>query len=246
MDLSWRIRELLAARHKSQIELAEYMKVSQSFINAMVNGKKKVSFENLNQICTFLDVTLAEFFKPFGNAEEVPAHMLSFFKTCESLEPNEIEAIIPIINLIKATKQNAGRFSNVKQCFLPILGSAAAGTPIFDLADAEATITVPERYCDGRFFVVSARGNSMHPVISDGDYVIAQKNAVPERGSLALVRIADTGEDQYTIKYFYPANNDIELQSENLEYKSMHFKKSEVISVDKVVHVIRKQQMSTT
>ncbi len=241
MDLSWRVRELLTTRHKSQVEMAEYMKVSQSFVNAMVNGKKKVSIENLSQICSFLDVTFAEFFKPFGNSQiDAPLHLVSFYKLCESLEPNEIEAIIPIVNLIKSVKKNVSSLSEVRQCFLPVLGSAAAGTPIFDLADAESVISVPERYCDGRFFVISARGNSMNPIVLDGDYVIAQKDAQPERGGLALVRIADIGDDQYTIKYFYSHNDAIELRSANPEFKTMSFNKSQVISSDKIVHIIHK------
>lgn len=123
---------------------------------------------------------------------------------------------------------------------LPIAGLAAAGVPLYAESDGEDSVSVPQQYCDDRFFVVQAKGNSMEPDVMDGDYVVVQRSTKPSNGELALVRIDGKAIEEYTIKCFYEHPSKIELRSYNEEYKPMFFPIKHVISAEKIVHIIHK------
>lgn len=123
---------------------------------------------------------------------------------------------------------------------LPIRGLAAAGEPLFAESDGDENVSVPQQFCDNRFFVVQAKGDSMEPEIANGDYVVVQRDVKPANGELALVRIDGKAIEEYTIKCFYEHPSKIELRSYNDKYKPMIFPIKHVISAEKIVHIIHK------
>ncbi|MFR5787081.1 MAG: S24 family peptidase [Christensenellales bacterium] len=95
-------------------------------------------------------------------------------------------------------------------------GLAAAGSPLYSTVDDES-VTVPQKYIDSqRYIIIKAKGDSMVPLIQNGDYVIAEIDSTPCQGELSLVRVESSGyEDEYTIKKFYRYDDEVELHSIN-------------------------------
>lgn len=123
--------------------------------------------------------------------------------------------------------------------FMPVSGLAAAGAPLYAESDGSESISVPQHYCNDRFFIVQAEGDSMEPDIMDGDFVVVQRNARPSNGEVALVKVDGTAIEEYTIKVFYDHGSKVELRSRNNEvYAPMLYPMKHVISAEKVVHII--------
>lgn len=128
---------------------------------------------------------------------------------------------------------------------LPIEGYAAAGNPLFDREANGKSVSVQEKYTakdmnGHRFFVVEARGDSMEPMIPDGTPVVVQRDLKPLSGEVALVSLDNaTDEPEYVIKLVRYLPNEIELSSYNKAYKPFRRPLSEVISTEKVVHILK-------
>lgn len=102
-----------------------------------------------------------------------------------------------------------------KAVFVPLLGTVAAGTPIF--ADEQIEEYVPVALSrDGSFFALHVRGDSMiNAHILDGDIVVAEQTETAENGDIVVALIGD----EATVKRFYRENGRFRLQPENEAYK---------------------------
>lgn len=121
---------------------------------------------------------------------------------------------------------------------MPVSGQAAAGLPLYsELADRDS-VPVPQKYCNDRYLVIQAKGNSMEPRIKDGSYVVAQRHTCPEQGSLAVVYIDGLVSDEYVIKLFYDRGDTAELRSYNPDYRPMIYPMSQIIRAERIVHLI--------
>lgn len=138
-----------------------------------------------------------------------------------------------------------GHAMSIPASKLPIEGYAAAGSPLFDPNADEKTVSVQEKYTakdmDGnRFFVVVARGDSMEPEIPDGTPVVVQRGLKPLSGEVALVALDNaTDEPEYAIKMVRYLPDKIELSSYNEAHTPYTRPLSEVISIEKVVHILK-------
>lgn len=127
---------------------------------------------------------------------------------------------------------------------LPIEGFAAAGSPLFSPETEEKSVPVQEKYTEKdmngrRYFVVVARGDSMEPEIPDGTPVVVQRDLQPLSGEVALVTLeSPTDEPEYVIKKVRYLPNEVELSSFNKAYKPFQVPLSEVVKIEKVVHVL--------
>ncbi len=102
-----------------------------------------------------------------------------------------------------------------KAVFVPLLGTVAAGTPIF--ADEQIEEYVPVALNrDGSFFALHVRGDSMiNAHILDGDIVVAEQTETAENGDIVVALIGD----EATVKRFYREDGRFRLQPENDAYK---------------------------
>jgi len=130
---------------------------------------------------------------------------------------------------------------DIPECKRSVSGIAAAGAPLYDEGDAEETVAVPPKYLDrDRYFIVKAKGDSMEPMIMDGDYVVVERCTPPSPRQIALVRVEDNSlEEGYTIKRYVQTSDEIELLSINQAYDPMVYPLSALRSAERVVHIIR-------
>ena len=98
-----------------------------------------------------------------------------------------------------------------------MLGSIAAGQPIYAEEDHDAFVTVDGGMeCD---FALRIKGDSMSPRLMDGDIVFFREQSDVLDGQIAAVII----DDSATLKHVYHIPNGIQLVSDNPKYPPMIF-----------------------
>ena len=99
----------------------------------------------------------------------------------------------------------------------PVLGEVAAGNPLTIYPDAIDTIKLPTiARMPQDSFLLRVKGDSLKDAyIFSGDIVIVNPNLEPKNGQI----VAAILDDAAVVKRFYKKRNEIELHSENPEYK---------------------------
>ncbi len=99
----------------------------------------------------------------------------------------------------------------------PILGEVAAGNPLTIYPDAIDTVSLPSiARMPKDSFLLRVKGNSLKDAyIFNGDIVIVNPNLEPRNGQI----VAAILDDAAVVKRFYKKKNEIELLSENPEFK---------------------------
>lgn len=119
---------------------------------------------------------------------------------------------------------------------LPIVGQIACGTPITAEQNVEDYVEVP--VSARATFVLRCRGDSMAPLIQDGDLVYIRKQPTVETAEIAAVRIGE----EATLKRVYASPGQIILQPENHDYPPQVYagiQLEEVVIEGKVVGIYR-------
>lgn len=101
---------------------------------------------------------------------------------------------------------------------VPLLGTIAAGEPIYTYEDCQAYLEVDEHL--GIDFCLKIKGDSMIDArINDGDIVFTRKQSVVENGEIAAVLL----DNEATLKRFYKNNGGVILKPENSNYQPRYY-----------------------
>ena len=102
---------------------------------------------------------------------------------------------------------------------VPLLGSVAAGTPLFAEDAPDGTVAVSsELLGSGEFFALQVKGDSMlNAGILDGDTAIVRRQQHADDGDIVVVLIGE----EATLKRFFLEANRVRLQAENPAYPVM-------------------------
>jgi repressor LexA len=105
----------------------------------------------------------------------------------------------------------------------PILGEVAAGNPLTIYPDAIDTVELPTiAKMPKDSFLLRVKGDSLKDAyIFSGDIVIVNPNLEPKNGQI----VAAVLDDAAVVKRFYKKKNEIELISENPDYKPIVIEK---------------------
>ena len=117
---------------------------------------------------------------------------------------------------------------------LPMVGMVAAGPTTLSWEQAER-IDFGEMFQRKNVFVLKVRGDSMiEAQISDGDYVVCKKTKNAQAGQMV---VAQTGEDEATLKFWHPEANRIRLQPANSSMSPIYVQHATVLGI--VIGVVR-------
>lgn len=118
---------------------------------------------------------------------------------------------------------------------LPVVGTIAAGQPIFAEENLSDKIVINENFFIGsNLFVLKVQGDSMMEVgILNGDFVVISKQSVANNGEIVACLI----DNEATVKRFYKENGYFRLQPENSSMRPIYTDHVEVLG--KVVGLIR-------
>lgn len=121
---------------------------------------------------------------------------------------------------------------------IPVLNTVPAGYPETAFDDyVKEWVLIPIKIDDDNAFALQISGNSMEPIIKNGDYVIISPNSNIDSGDIAAFRI----NDKVTIKKFLREDGKTYLLSENSKYPPIILEEGdELISIGRVVYQLKK------
>ena len=124
----------------------------------------------------------------------------------------------------KVSKSDMGfslkKTGEVKLVKVPVLGTIAAGIPIFAEENMDGEILVDESNIGkGRFFALRVRGDSMiNAGIMNGDLVIIRRQPLAENGDIIAALI----DSEATLKRLSLSNGEVLLLPENEKYSPIN------------------------
>lgn len=126
---------------------------------------------------------------------------------------------------------------------IPVLGTVPAGIPISAVEDILDYEEIPKSWENqGEFFGLKIKGDSMLPILTDGDIVIVRKQSTADNGDTVIAMV--NGDDA-TCKRYERSNNGIMLIPNNSSYTPTFYANEEIASlpvtiIGKVVELRRK------
>ena len=118
---------------------------------------------------------------------------------------------------------------------VPLIGTVAAGQPIFAQENYEETYSLPTNFFSGEdLFMLSVKGDSMINIgMYEGDKIVVKKQNTADNGDIVVALV----DDSATVKRFFKRDGKIILHPENDEMEDFIF--DEVSILGKVVGLIR-------
>lgn len=120
---------------------------------------------------------------------------------------------------------------------IPLIGTVAAGQPIFTYENYEDYYTFPAGEFRGEdLFMLRVQGTSMIDAgIMNGDKIIVRRQNTAENGEIVVALV----DDSSTVKRFYRRDGKIVLHPENEALSDMIYEDGEVSVLGKVVGLMR-------
>jgi repressor LexA len=119
---------------------------------------------------------------------------------------------------------------------VPILGSVAAGQPLFTEENFEGDVDIAvDMIGGGKHFAVKVKGDSMKEAgILDGDLAVINYQETAENGEIVVAMV----EEAVTLKRFYIEKNRIKLKAENRDFPPIYTQNARILG--KLACIIRK------
>lgn len=240
ISIGKRLKALRTQRNLTQPELAAELGIShgqvskiESGISANITSSTLLSYMNIFNVSADYILTGVVTHSSILNTQ-----LLSLLEKYCSLpiqDQQKIDAFIEVasINLHKNITSPAfsDEFNKSSQFQVPILGYVAAGSPIIAYENPLSFINTYNRLVS---YALYAKGNSMSPVIHDGEIIEIEKTDTLENGDIGIVQI----DDEVTCKKFYHYSDRIELVSFNPEFKPIQIFKNDLKNVQILGKVI--------
>ena len=122
-----------------------------------------------------------------------------------------------------------------KSLSVPILGTVAAGQPLFAAESYEGYVSLPDNFFSGEdLFMLNVQGSSMIKIgMFDGDKVVVRKQETADNGDIVVALV----DDGATVKRFFKRDGKIILHPENDDMDDFIFDNVSIIG--KVVGLVR-------
>jgi repressor LexA len=126
--------------------------------------------------------------------------------------------------------------SSEKMAVIPILGTVAAGIPLFADENFDGNVELPPGFLGkGQYFAVKVKGDSMKDAgILDGDVAVINHQEAADNGEIVVAMV----DEAVTLKRLFVEKNRIKLKSENLQYPPIYTQNARILG--KLTCIIRK------
>lgn len=123
-----------------------------------------------------------------------------------------------------------------KPVTVPLLGTVAAGQPIFASENYDEYFALPENFFSGdELFMLTVEGNSMIKIgILNGDKVVVKRCETADNGDIVVALV----DDSATVKRFFKRDGKFILHPENDEMEDFVFNNVQILGI--VIGLIRK------
>ncbi len=129
------------------------------------------------------------------------------------------------------------RAVSIKQSVVsvPLIGTVAAGQPIFATQNYDGYFAIPSNFFAGEdLFMLNVHGDSMIKIgMLDGDKIIVRKQQTAENGDIVVALV----DDSATVKRYFKRDGKIILHPENDEMEDFTF--DNVAILGKVIGLLR-------
>lgn len=187
-NVSERLKYAMALRNMKQVDLVRMTGIGKSSICTYISGEYEPKQTNTYKLASALNVNPA-----WLMGQDVPMEA-------------DTSAALPHPDLLPVRKKH-----------VRMLGSIAAGQPLYAEEDREAYVTVDgDMECD---FALRVNGDSMSPRLLDGDIVFFREQSDVSDGQIAAVIV----DDSATLKHVYHIPHGVQLVSDNPKYPPMIF-----------------------
>ena len=124
---------------------------------------------------------------------------------------------------IEVCKRNTKRKREKK---IPILGTVAAGSPLFAEQNIEGYMTInPEIMGFNGDFILRVRGDSMKDAnINNNDLIVVKQTNFPKNREIVVALL----DEEATVKRFFLEKDFIRLQPENPDYQPINISKNDM------------------
>jgi SOS-response transcriptional repressor LexA len=140
---------------------------------------------------------------------------------------------IPLYEIKIDEVSNVSEFKKVKQ--VPLYKAAGGEAIEFDGQEPLDMVDVPEDK-EKATFAVKIEGDSMSPMLCDGDYVYAKAKDILDPGQLGIFEFMENGEAKYTCKkYCINESGEVQLISINPRYEPLKLNADEIKIKGKVI-----------
>ena len=123
---------------------------------------------------------------------------------------------------------------------IPVVGTVAAGNPIFADENLEGYLYVSEKLLkNGEYFALRVKGESMTEAgIFDGDMAIISRDNHAHDGDIVVALLND---ENATLKRLYTEKNRVRLEAENPAFRPRirYVQKRDVLILGRLAHVMR-------
>lgn len=204
------VRESLGYSTRDVNKLCE---ISQSYLSLVENGKRKPSAIVLKKLAPIYSLDYIELYEKAG-----------YIDLIENEKVQELKGSISLKELFKDK--------------VPLLGTVKAGYNYLANENIIDYIAINFKKEDYDYYGLKIVGDSMETIMSDGDYVVIQKQNEFNSGDYCVVLI--NGEEA-TVKRVFTTDYGIELVALNPTYKSVKYTFEEIEKIPVQVIGIVKQ-----
>ena len=214
-DIGSRIKKVRYSQNARQKSFAELLGCSNSYLSDIEKGRTKPSLELLISITYNTKCDLNWLIT--GKGSMVKQKIISDHKQKYTSE-------VDISNKIPVRP-------------IPVLNTVPAGYPETPFDDyVKEWVLIPIKIDDDNAFALQVSGNSMEPIIKNGDYVIISPNSDIDSGDIGAFRI----NEKVTIKKILVEDDKTYLLSENSKYPPIILGEGdELISIGRVVYQLK-------
>lgn len=187
MNVSAAIKRIRKEKGLSQRQLAELIGVTEQTISNYESGRRSVELEKLEDLADALNVSVETF-----------------------ISSDERNSALKAANGPDTLPKGITPISQMPHHYVPLIGSVAAGTPIFAEQCYDCYVDAP-RKAD---FALTVEGDSMVPTLCNGDTIYIHQQDVVEEGEIGVVLI----DDSACVKHIYHHPEGLMLISDNPAY----------------------------
>lgn len=117
---------------------------------------------------------------------------------------------------------------------IPVLGNVIAGIPIKAIEEIIDWEEISAKMASqGEFFALRIKGDSMSPIMEEGNIVIVKKQSDAKSGDIVIICV---NGDEATCKKLIKHKDGISLVSLNSKYEPMYYSKKDILN--KPIHII--------
>ena len=211
------LRRLRRARGMTVTELARRVGVTVAYLSDIEKrpSKRPPTPQRVRDICTALKLRPDEAarLQHMATEERLPAEFRG--KVSVQVEVSRAGRTPPSV----VSEAEAGSAPDVVS--LPVLAEVPAGDPRDVHDEVIEERPVPRSVARAGRYLLRVTGDSMTPVLEDGDIVLVDSTASPRDRNVVAARIAGGTEDESTIKQLYFWSDRVLLHPLNFAYDDM-------------------------